>query len=166
MRETRTYSEEFRQRALQKLLSSTRSVKQVAEEIGIPDGTLYSWKENYVNNSGMKKSKKKKNNQLRAEEKLQMIAETLNLSENELGEYLRCKGLHSSDLSRWKAEFYESQKGGGRPKLDPEVVNLRKDKKYLEKELRRKERALAEVSARVVLLKKSREIFGESVDDE
>jgi len=166
MREIRSYSEEFRQRAVQKLLSGPYSLKQVAEDIGIPQGTLFSWKNKYAKSSSMKKSKNKKNNKVSAAEKLQIIAETLNLKENELGEYLRRKGLHSSDLEQWKSECYSGLQQTGRPKLDPEVVSLRKDKKDLSKELHRKDKALAEVSARVILLKKSHEIFGVNEDDE
>ena len=62
--------------------------------------------------------------------------------------------------------FFDSQKSVGRPKLDPEIVTLRKQKKDLERELRRKDKAMEELSARVILLKKSHEIFGVKEDDE
>jgi len=81
---------------------------------------------------------------------------------------LRSKGLLSTDLENWKKEFYSSQQKnkGGRPKLDPEVAKLKKREKTLERDLKRKDKALAEMSARVVLLKKSHEIWGLPEDEE
>jgi hypothetical protein len=59
-----------------------------------------------------------------------------------------------------------SQRSAGRPKIDPELVELRAREKELSKDLKRKDRALAEMSARVILLKKSRLLFGETEEDE
>jgi transposase len=54
----------------------------------------------------------------------------------------------------------------GRPKKDSEVVELKHKEKRLEKELHRKDRALAEMAARIILLKKSRLIWGDAEEDE
>lgn len=59
MRETRQYSEGFRNRSVEKLLSDTTDIKQIVAEIGIPKGNVYNWKEKYSNSSGMKKTKNK-----------------------------------------------------------------------------------------------------------
>jgi transposase len=108
----------------------------------------------------------KKSKEWSPEAKLKAIAETLSMTENQLGEYLRANGLHSSDLEQWKQEFYSSQKAPGRPKLDPEVAELRNKEKVLSKEIRRKDKALAEMSAKIILLKKSHEIFGVNEEEE
>ncbi len=108
--------------------------------------------------------KSKKNWSL--EEKLLIVGETWTLSEHDLGSYLRKRGLHRSELEEWRAACAAAFKAAGRPKLDPETVALRKEKKDLERNLRRKDKALAEMSARVILLKKSHEIFGVKEDDE
>jgi CII-binding regulator of phage lambda lysogenization HflD len=97
---------------------------------------------------------------------LEAIVKTASMDENELGEYLRKNGLHSSDLEQWRKDFYSSQKSPGRPKKDPELAKLEVNHKKLKKDLSRKERALAEMSARVILLKKSHEIFGDDEEDE
>ena len=158
------YSESFKAQAVEKVLAiGSPGLNATAKNLGIPCTTLFSWKKKYANRNGMTKSK---NNKYSAQDKLKIIAETLDMSENELGEYLRKRGLRSSDLYLWKEEFYQSQKTVGRPKKDPEVFELRKEKKTLEKDLRRKEKAMAEMSARIFLLKKSHEIFGDSEDDE
>jgi transposase-like protein len=108
----------------------------------------------------------KDSNDWTPEKKLQVIAQTLNMNENELGEFLRANGLHSTDLEEWKQNFYGSQKTVGRPKLDPELVELRAKEKELSRDLKRKDKALAEMSARIILLKKSNLLFGGTEDDE
>lgn len=88
------------------------------------------------------------------------------MTENQLGEYVRSSGIRTQDLEQWKQDFYNTQKAVGRPKLDPELAQLRSEKKELTRDLNRKEKALAEMSARVILLKKSQQIFGVAEDDE
>lgn len=164
--ENRLYSENFKQRAVEKYLApNSLGLKDSARKIGIPASTLFGWKEKYANSSSMK-NKKDKIEKWTPERKLQVINETFSLSGNKLGEYLRGQGLHSSYIKEWKEEFLSGYKSPGRPKKDPEVFELRKEKKDIERDLRRKEKALAEMSARVILLKKSREIFGDKEEDE
>jgi transposase-like protein len=94
-----------------------------------------------------------------AEEKLTALLEYEPLGEEERGKFLRAKGLHEAHLARWKKEFIEGLKlkpfAGG--KNDPQ----RKRIAALEKELRRKEAALAEAAALLVLKKKADAIWGE-----
>lgn len=123
--------------------------------------TLYNWKAKYANQASMSKSKK-----WTPEKKWEAILKTASMDENELGEFLRANGLLSSDLEEWKEESMKGLKGPGRPKKDPKLAKSEAESKQLKKELRRKERALAEMSARVILLKKSQEIFGDDEEDE
>ena len=133
----------------------------MSEKLGVHHTSIRNWMKIHSNTADMKKSK-----EWTAEAKLKAIAQTLNMNENQLGEFLRANGLHSNELEQWKQDFYNSQKSVGRPKIDPELVELRNKEKELTRDLRRKDRALAEMSARVILLKKSRAIFGESEEDE
>ncbi len=156
------YSPEFKQSVVQKItLPGGPSIPEMSEKTGIHHTSIRNWIKSYATSGSMKKTK-----EWTPETKLQVIAQTLSMSENELGEYLRSNGLHSSELEQWKQEFYSSQKGPGRPKVDPELVELRGKEKELTKDLKRKDRALAEMAARIVLLKKSRLIWGDSEDDE
>lgn len=164
MRKITKYPEKFKQQAVEKLLNAGLGLKQTAESLKVPQATLYGWKQKYATDVVMVNDKKKK--KWTAEEKLNAIIKTAPLSESDLGEYLRKHGLHSSDIASWKVEFLQGIQSTGRPRKDAEVFSLRKDKKLLERDLNRKNKALAEMSARVVLLKKSHEIFGVSEDDE
>jgi transposase len=137
------------------------SISETSEKIGVHHTSIRNWMKTYGNLPGMKKSK-----EWTPEAKLEAIVKTSTMGENELGEYLRANGLHSTEIEQWKQDFYGSQKSAGRPKLDPELAELRNKEKELSKDLRRKDRALAEMSARIVLLKKSRLIWGDNEDDE
>jgi transposase len=156
------YSVEFKQSVVQKITTpGGPTTAEMAKKLGVHYTSVYGWIKNHANTSSMKKSK-----DWTPEAKLEAIIKTATMSENELGEFLRTNGLHSAELDQWKADFYSSQKSAGRPKLDPELVELRAKEKELSKDLKRKDRALAEMSARVILLKKSRLIFGETEEDE
>jgi len=162
-----SYSEDFKQNAVKKLLSpGSGGLRATAVKMGIPQSTLFGWKEKYAKNSTMKKSKNKTIADWTAEEKLDAIIKTASMNEHELGEYLRSNGLHSSDLESFKKEFLTGVKAKGRPVVTQEVVKLRKKNKALEKNLKKKDKALAEYSARVILLKKSHEIWGDPEDEE
>ena len=159
----KTYTEGFKESTIQKIMMpGGPSIMEIAEKTGVHHTSIRQWKRKYVNRVAMKKTKKC----WTPEEKLQAINETSAMSEHELGEYLRKNGLHSADLKEWKRASLAALKSVGRPKKDPEVFDLRKEKKDLERNLNRKDKALAEMSARVILLKKRNLIFGDEEDDE
>jgi transposase-like protein len=168
MGEYNTYSTEFKKRAVEKYyLSTSTKISKIAKDIGIPESTLRDWRKQYSLGDIMTESKKEKLSiNWSPEEKFKAVVETLNMSEQELGEYLRSHGLHSSDIKSWKDECLEGFNRVGRPKISEEVKLLRKEKKDLERDLNRKDKALAEMSARIIFLKKSHLIFGGNEDDE
>ena len=137
------------------------SVSAMSKELGLPYMTVYGWVRYHANISSMKKRI-----DWTPERKLEAIIETAKMSEIDLGIYLRSKGLHSQDLEQWRQDFYEAQRHTGRPRQNPEVAALKNREKELEKDLQRKDKALAEMSARIVLLKKSRLIWGDGEDVE
>jgi len=159
------YGQEFKKNAVEKLLGpSPQSALRVAETLGVPIATLYGWKKNYANLSGMKNNKK--TNRWSREEKLNILIKTSAMTEAELGVFLRENGLYSSDLQLLREEILIGPKGPKKPSVDPELIKARADLHRKEKELRRKDRTIAEMAARVVLLKKSHEIWGEPEEDE
>jgi len=95
-----------------------------------------------------------------AEEKVEAILGYEKLSEEQKGVYLREKGVHEAHLRRWKVELIEAMKlkrfAGGRK--DPQQKRI----VALERELRRKESALAEAAALLVLKKKVDAVWGEA----
>ena len=96
-----------------------------------------------------------------AAEKLDAVLEAASLPEEELGPYLREKGLHEADLEEWRNL---AKKALGKNPEAPDS-RLKRENRRLERELRRKERALAETAALLVLSKKVRALWGDEGDD-
>lgn len=101
-----------------------------------------------------------------AEMKFAVVIESANLSEVELGEYCRRKGLYPEQIAFWRQSFISGMAPEKpQPKVDREQA--RRDNKriqQLERELRRKDKALAETAALLVLRKKLNDYWG--VEDE
>ena len=161
------YSEDFKKNAVETLLRpNSGGLRKTSRKFNIPDSTLFGWKKKYAKNDDMKHSNNKLSKDWSPEKKLETLLKTAPMNEEELGKYLRSNGLHSSDLESFKNSFIEAVATKGRPKLDPEIIALRKENKTLDKDLKRNQKALAEQSARIILLKKSHEIWGTPEEDE
>ena len=102
----------------------------------------------------------KRAEQWSAEEKLKAVVEYTDLDEEARGKYLREKGLYSAQIERWRAEAMEALGKAGKKKKDANSQRIRE----LEAELRRKEKALAEAAALLVLKKKVQETWGDRED--
>ena len=103
------------------------------------------------------------------QERLQAVFESQGMDEDQLGAFLRKNGLHSNNLVDWKAEALSEaakKKVPGRPRKNPELVAAEEEIKKLKRDLRRKEKALAEQTALVILKKKAQEIWGAEEEDE
>ena len=86
-----------------------------------------------------------------AEAKLKALVETAGVAEHEVGLYLRREGLYSHQIMAWRAEVIEYFET--RPKC---AKNARDETiRQLEREILRKDKALAEASALLILQKKS-----------
>ena len=160
------YSEQFKSAMVAKIaLPDGISVSTLSQEVGIPHQTLSRWVKEYANfrgnGGGVMKSKRPED--WTAEKKLKAIMEYENLDEEQRGIYLREKGLHSVHLERWQQEFvevYASRKKKSRGG-DPRQKRI----KELEGDLRRKDKALAETAALLVLKKKAQAIWGDPEDE-
>jgi len=97
------YPQERKEAILKKLLPPVnKSVAEVAKEEGIPSGTIYNWRVK-ANQSGVPLPRKtSKTENWTAETKLSVIIETASLSESELSQYCRGKGLYSEQVKQWK----------------------------------------------------------------
>jgi transposase-like protein len=89
-----------------------------------------------------------------------VVIEAASIAEAELGAFLRRKGLHEAQLQEWRQRLLASlsERGPGPSKaVRAEARRIRQ----LEQELARKEKALAEAAALLVLKKKAQEIWGD-----
>jgi hypothetical protein len=85
--------------------------------------------------------------------------EASRLRDEELGALLRHEGIHEAVLAEWKATVLEAL--GPQKKANADSRRVRE----LEKQLRRKDKALAETAALLVLQKKVQAIWGDGDDD-
>ena len=83
------------------------------------------------------------------------------LSEEELGVFLRRRGLHRAHLRQWREQIVAGLKAPRSKKASPEARRIRE----LEHELQRKDKALAETAALLVLKKKVHQIWGDEDGD-
>ena len=95
------------------------------------------------------------------EAKLAIIIETTPLNAAETSEYCRKKGLYPEQIQQWRAAAVAGQSKALSKSEGEELQALKKRCKQLEKELNRKERALAETAALMVLRKKADAIWGD-----
>lgn len=162
----KTYSPTLREKMLEKMLApNAKSIAELANECGIAKSTLSTWKSRAVKEGGMNTSNRSRRpDDWSFEEKVGALAEASNLSDSELGIFLRKKGLHEADLQRWRELIAAAlAKPGSKKKLGKNTDAKRI--KELERELRRKDKALAEAAALLVLKKKVQAIWGDGDDD-
>ena len=92
-----------------------------------------------------------------AEQRFFIVIETATMSERELAEYCRSKGLFVDDVKTWRALSIKAQSTTSASMSHKENKLLRDERrkvKALEKELARKDKALAETAALLVLREK------------
>lgn len=141
------------------------SASQLSKEVGIRQPTLSRWLRAAGKVAGMKKADEKpipnparrRPQDWTPAEKLQAVQEASALTGEELGAYLRRAGLHEAQLAEWQAAALAGLAQGGKP--TPKVPESRKIR-ALEQELRRKEKALAETAALLVLRGKMEAFWG------
>jgi transposase-like protein len=135
-------------------------VEEVARVLGVSSWSLYQWSKRYGNAGGMTSNRRPADRSV--QEKLKAVIEFEGLQGDKQGEYLRREGLHSDHIATWKKSMEAGLEGGGdlTAASRTERVQDKKKIKELEKELHRKDRALAETTALLVLKKKADLIWG------
>jgi transposase len=158
------YSEKFKA-ALVRRMAGPRAVSASAleSEVGVPQPTLSRWLReagsvgDMADEDGKGSGKTRVRKTWTATEKLRVLGVTSEVDEAKLGEILRREGLHSDDLRRWRDEALQGLSPG---RADKASAADRTRIKELERELYRKEKALAEAAALLVLRKKLEALHG------
>jgi transposase len=159
------YSHAVRQSILKKVLRPEgRSIVEVSRETGVNEQTIRNWikrSESGIFDDGNQDSCPRF---LTPREKYQLVVEAAGIENEKLGEFLRERGLHSEHITIWDQELRDMIDKKNDPK-DQELKELKKKNKELEKELQRKEKALAEAAALLILKKKLDTLTREHEDD-
>jgi transposase-like protein len=110
---------------------------------------------------------KKTSDKWSAEAKLAVVIETATMSESDLSEYCRSKGLYPEQVKDWKQSFLRGPMSEAevRKAVREESKQDKKKIKALERELKRKDKALAETTALLVLRKKFNALWEDKEED-
>jgi transposase-like protein len=152
------YSEAFIEQALVKLFTrGDRTIRMVAEDLNVNYHTLKNWmKRKTVAKVGVSAEKEKRPQDWIAEEQLVALHETHGLSGEPLHAWCRERGLFAHHLTDWTTAF--CAEGKTRPGTR-ELRTLKDENEQLKRELVRKEKALAEAAALLILQKKFRALW-------
>lgn len=155
------YSLERKESILSKLLKPDCClITELSQSEGISPQTLYAWR-NKARESGVLMPNNQSPSRWDKQTKFTVVLETSSLNEQELSSYCREKGLFPSQVLEWRDACLN---GIETPVADPkaarvEMRELKKSQKALEREIRRKDKALAEAAALLVLAKKYRPLW-------
>jgi len=156
------YSEAFIEQALTKIYSrGDRTVRSVSEEMNVSFHTVKNWmKRKAVSKVIASVTKEKRPRDWNAEQQLVALHETHGLSGEPLHAWCRENGLFAHHLTSWKTAFCADGKAA--PGIR-EIRTLKDENEKLKRELARKEKALAEAAALLILQKKFRALWEDEV---
>lgn len=158
------YAEERREAILRKLLPpENRPVAEVAAEEGISAPTLYEWRKQARGKGRLLPDHGREPEGWTSRDKFSAVVETAALSEIELAEYCRQRGLYPEQIQRWRraCEQANARADAASQREGEALRQERKRNRELARELRRKEAALAETAALLTLRKKAAAIWGD-----
>ena len=155
----RKFLEEQKRMWVKKFLSrGSKSIEVFCRENALSSTVIYKWINIYGRTDDMKPLAKTPQNWT-PEEKFKAVMAFDSLPVEEQGAYLRREGVHADHIEMWREKMQKS--------LEPESTDKRTERgelvykiQGLEKELLRKEKALAEAAAIIILKKKVDLIWG------
>lgn len=160
------YTEEQKKWAVGKMKSPDNlTVVQLARQSGITEVTLRSWRD-AARAGGELVPAGLASEDWSSADKFRVVLETAPLSQAEAGQYCRAKAILPEQLEQWRQACERANEALGQQGQKPgslgQVVNptMQEQMRLLERELRRKNEALAEAAALLVLGKKADAIWG------
>ncbi|WP_293675293.1 transposase, partial [Thiolapillus sp.] len=158
------YPKERKEAVLKKMLPpNPKTIPQIAKEEGISEATLYNWRKVARREGRLLPDGDNTPQGWSSADKFAAVLETAAMNEAELAEYCRQRGLYPGQIQQWREACAQANDWDRRQNQRLQEVR-RKDEKQilkLEKELRHKEKALAETAALLVLSKKLEAIWGD-----
>lgn len=165
-KKNKSYTKEFKDSVL-KRLDQNETVASLSDELNISKSTIYQWVRTYNNKKKDYSINLKSKNNWTSEDKFQVVLETSSLTETGLAEYSRRKGIYVDEVKTWREQCLKANQAIVEdPKVLKESLKAEKElNKKLERELRYKEKALAETAALLVLRKKANAIWGDPEEE-
>jgi transposase-like protein len=164
------FTQAFKIQAVEKALSRAEgiSVFEIAKSLGVGYSTLQKWivkSKNHELKPIEAMTKEKRPQDWNQEERLNIVIECGSLSEEAINELCRAHGLYPHHINQWKDAFSNGTGMNTELKKQTETKKLRNEIKELKKDLNRKNKALAETAALLVLQKKVNAIWGSDEDN-
>jgi transposase-like protein len=161
------YPNERKEAILKKMLPpNNKTIKELAQEAGLSEATLYNWRKAARAEGRLLPNGDTTPTGWSSADKFAAVVETAALNEAALAEYCRERGLYPEQIRQWRAaceqanDWDRSQNQRLREARHADQKRLRE----LERELTKKEKALAETAALLVLTKKAEAIWGTGED--
>jgi transposase len=150
------FSLPYRKKLLSRLTGDdAESATRVAEDTGVSQQTLSRWLREARSMPEMR-TKKKPGKTWAVDEKIRVLAEASKIVGPQLAALLEREGLVLPELEQWRLALGEDVKGS--------VIGRRRIRE-LERELARKDQALAEAAALLILKKKVEPLWADEDDD-
>jgi transposase len=159
---SRQYGEKFKARAVAQLAGpEKKSAAGLSRELGVPQPTLSRWlreagRVRRVSEEEKPQAPARRPEDWSPQEKLAAVEEYAGLSESERGAWLRRRGVKSEYLTQWR----EQALSGFVPQKRSASAHDSRRERALERELARKDKALAEAAALLVLRGKLQALWG------
>lgn len=162
------YPLERKEAVLKKMLPPNNiSMTELSKEEGISDATLYNWRKQARKQGRLMPDSDNSPTGWTSRDKFSAVMETVAMNENEIAAYCRQKGIYPEQLVQWRSACEQANdwNEASEKELKSATKADRKKVAELEKELARKEKALAEAAALLVLRKKYNALFEDREDE-
>ncbi len=159
------YQSGFKEQALRKVFAraSDQTVESVAIDLNMNAGTLRGWMKNAARDQKNPPPNPVHTNEWTAAQRLLALHESHDLKDEALNAWCRERGLFAHDLTKWRSDFCAPAPARSREESQ-ELRQLRQANQQLQRDLNRKDKALAEAAALLVLQKKYQALWvGEDV---
>lgn len=153
------YGQAFKDKAVARLLPpESGDLEVVSREVGVSVGTLERWRADALASG-------RKSGGWTPVAWLEAVIATASMSEADKSAWCRAQGLFPSELDEWRQTATASL--GASETATPGVASRAEQRrvKALERELRRKDKALAEAAALLVLSKKLEALYPRDADE-
>ena len=154
------YGQAFKNKVIAKLLPpNTASLEEISREVGVSTDTLERWRAESLTTPARERA-------WSAAARLNAVISTAAMDESTRSAWCRENGVYPQELNAWRTSATQALADPEEQRASPkETAADRKRIKELERELRRKDKALAETAALLVLSKKLEAIFHKGEDE-
>jgi transposase len=172
------FNQAFKLQAVEKALSRGDgiSLAEMAKSLGVGQSTLSKWicksrAQTLARDSNQPISTvngmtfEKRPQDWSNKEKLAMVIRCGSISDVEINQVCREQGIYAHHIKQWQDELGSGDMSSKPDNKAVENRRLKSENKALKKELHRKEKALAEAAALLILQKKANHLWGYDEDD-